>query len=278
MKTIGQKRIIQQCLKDIAQKHNLQIRVDCDGWMIQLQSGSRETMIWGYTFNINGAASHFVLKDKFALASLLQQKNIPTIPGVLVFADFKEEYANREQEGKDIQKMINTYGFPLIYKKNTGGGGKHVYFAESQEQLKTLQGQTKDSFDMVLQPYIQNAKEYRFVVYKNDILLSFQKNRSEESLQNKEGEDWFKHNFAHGAQLSTDISERVTNFAQEVIGKLSSFIQFYTLDIFEDENGVLMVLEINGGVALEKASAMLPNGYQRVKNVYEQVVTDLLLD
>ena len=87
--------------------------------------------------------------------------------------------------------------------------------------------------------------------------------------------DW-RHNLKHGSipKIIKDQIEinKLEQFAQNVIKLLN--IKFATIDIISS-NGKYFLLEVNGGVSMDKFIPHVENGYKIVKKIYEEAVLNM---
>ena len=87
----------------------------------------------------------------------------------------------------------------------------------------------------------------------------------------------WKHNLGQGASAEVVegdvLKNKLTSFAKQVSELLK--IKFASIDIIET-SGKFKILEINGGIMMEKFSASSPENYQIAKGIYFDAIKNEL--
>ena len=87
----------------------------------------------------------------------------------------------------------------------------------------------------------------------------------------------WKHNLGQGAVpevvKNVDLAKKLSNFAFKVCDLLK--IKFASIDIIEADGG-FKILEINGGIMMEKFSSYSEENYQIAKKIYYSALKEEL--
>lgn len=162
---------------------------------------------------------------------------IDTIAGPLVYVDeLKEEHYNF------LDKVVDTLGLPLIVKKVYGSLGEGVYIAKNKENLKEIY---KNNYrnPLLFQKYINtsNGRSVRVLVIDHKIVGAFERYNPND----------FRSNFGDKAtSKKLENDEKIMNFAANIVQKLD--ILYAGIDLLYDENGDLILCEINSNAFFEE--------------------------
>ncbi len=137
-------------------------------------------------------------------------------------------------------KYFNEFkDFPLILKADVGRKGQNNFLVKSKEELREVLNKNKD-VKFVLQPYIENDGDYRFLVMGSEVRLAFKRSGDKTKTH--------LNNTSSGAKVEKmeleDIPKEVLSLVKRAaaVDKLS----VAGVDLIEDKSsGKWMVLEVN---------------------------------
>lgn len=234
-------------------------------WIAQLRKAGEQRHIIGYTFPVNSAVAAHLAADKAAASTLLDRAAVPHVHHHLL------RYGSGEQLERDAIALLDEVPLPLVVKPCTGSGGRDVIrVATIPEYLATVAYLGPTHRAVAVSPWVPVRREYRVVRLSGHTELIFEKVlRPGADLT---GDGW-RHNLKHGA-------EPVVRTAPELAGPLGALagaamtalgIAFASVDVVESDAGY-QVIEINGGVSLERFSRAREEHFQLAGEVYRNAV------
>ncbi|MEU7789709.1 hypothetical protein [Amycolatopsis sp. NPDC049159] len=237
-------------------------------WVLEMRFKTNRKFVIGYTFPLNDAASAMLAEDKVATACVLAESGVPCVPHVLIRPgpEGLERVFTRYEPGQEVEDSV--------LKPNDGCGGHDVYRVRTADELEAALGTLSGKYRaLALSPYIAIQDEYRTVFLDGELLLAYSKERASDHTGNGSGTLEWRHNLGLGAapRLCTGKPEldRLTDLGSRAMNALG--LRFATVDIVTDGERDL-VLEINGGVALERFSADNAAYFALAGDVYQQAV------
>ncbi|MCD8507437.1 hypothetical protein LRY65_01520 [Candidatus Woesebacteria bacterium] len=161
-----------------------------------------------------------------------------------VFQPFREFQSVAEIE----EDIMNHFSFPLVIKMNRGSQGKNVFkctnSAEIQNALHHIYDQSSRLYDHValVQAYVPIAREFRVIVFQQEIMLVYEKDFSEATFVGNLSP--FHWDGAH-ARVITDqtLIKQIADHIQPMYSELD--LQYGGLDVAVDTNGKMWLFEIN---------------------------------
>ncbi len=273
-----------------------------DDWIIQLSKGSHKYYLYGYQFEENSASIQSILKDKNALYDLLDYNNIKAVEH-WYFLQNHEQIIDNDIRNK-VSKLLDRYKV-LVLKDNTGTGGYNVYKITCKQELDNILNKfVQKNIKFSVCPYYDIAHEYRIIMLHNKPELIYEKIRpyvegdGEHSVVSlcvkKYGKDivdetidrsivlakgeklnvTWKHNLGLGSEPKIDIESDILSKVQALAIQVSKLLKigFASVDIVEI-GGQLRILEINGGIMMEKFSAYSEYGYAKTKEIYSKALS-----
>lgn len=152
-----------------AEKLGIQAEIlDYEKYKIRLTYQGKSHIIWKKSLGINPKKGIKTSRDKNLTFKVLQKGGLPVLPQIVIksIKDYKKNYAQ--------------IPFPQVIKPLYGEKGKDIYLNilnlnEGVEALKNYL-QKAQSFSKltnpacVVEPYFQNAKDYRFMVLNNKVI------------------------------------------------------------------------------------------------------------
>ena len=181
-----------------------------------------------------------ILKDKIQLPTTLQYLDPASNS---LFMEYMK-YENIEKIVEDIEKKLS---YPIIIKKSRWSLWIHVFKCDTTTSLtstirKIFDNQKNYDYICLAQEYIHIKKEYRVIVYNNEVQFSYIKDNTF-STEKENLSPLHQHNSI--ARLEKDNT--VINMIKDFVGKLSTVLPLpYTwIDLALDENGVRRLIELN---------------------------------
>ena len=301
-------RMLVKIVKEIAEENDIQFNGISDNWIIELEKNEKKYFIYGYVFENNNASITYILKDKNALAEILLKHGVPAVEHHYFYKNLNSVFENFEDESNPILQMFNRYK-KLVLKNNMGTGGDSVYFVDSLEELKDVCLKLKNKFhSFSVCPFYDIKHEWRVIMQNFQPTVIYEKIRAfvvgdgvssanELAIKKYNGNifidekvdlkmvpkkdekvllNW-KHNLGQGAVpkvvKNVNLAKKLSNFAFKVCNLLK--IKFASIDIIEAD-GELKILEINGGIMMEKFSSYSEENYQIAKKIYYSALKDEL--
>lgn len=192
-----------------------------------------------------------LFKDKDYVYHLF--KNKVNLPKTLSFlSPYCHERYQQYLIFKNIELMVeeikNNFSLPVIIKKNAGSGGNNVFLCQDITQVKLCLEEifnvNSRQYDYVAlaQEYIDIEHEYRAVVFRNKILVLYEKNTENAKFT------------GNLSPLHWEGSKAIYINDEKVIFEIENFlypifkdikINYGGFDIAKDKNGKYWFIEIN---------------------------------
>lgn len=298
---MSDERVIVRIVREIADKHGWKVQTYSDDWVIEISNNVTRTYIYGYVLPNNNASVNYLAKDKSAMYDVLDHHNIPAVEHKYYLGDISAREGRFVCDMPAILGYLARYG-TIVIKDNVGTGGRGVYKASSKAEVEEILDQYATDFESIsVSPYLDIDAEYRVIVEDGKCRLAYEKERAfvtgdgkstiAELATAKYGKtvtidrdiardmivpqgdnvllNW-RHNLGLGAVPSNvdDVTllhtlYTLASMVVDVVG-----IQLASVDIVE-VNGKYMILEINGGLMMEKWATASPNNYKTACEIYE---------
>jgi glutathione synthase/RimK-type ligase-like ATP-grasp enzyme len=232
------------------------------------------------TYYVNGESSKVIIRDTqkdiaefdlvifvytgskreyaIAAARYLEFKNVPFIDRYLRRAVPSGKLACAMQRSLKEVEVVPTLGatsgngllnslkhfkefnsFPLILKADVGRKGQNNFLVKSKDELRNILSENRE-VKFVIQPYIENDGDYRFLVMGSEVRLAFKRSGDKSKTH--------LNNTSTGATVEKvdleDIPQEVLSLVKRAaaVDRLS----VAGVDLIEDRvNGKWMVLEVN---------------------------------
>lgn len=200
----------------------------------------------------NSEAINELFKDKEYTYLLLKDKiNMPRCLGFLspFCSEEYTQYLVYENLTKITEEVRKNFALPVIVKKNRGFGGNNVFLAKTIEDIR---GAFSEIFDVnsknvdyvaLAQEYIDIIHEYRVIVYQNEILLVYEKDKSRATFTGNLSPLHWEGAIALHITDETLIRE-IQDFIEPIFSEMK--INYAGFDIARDGDGKLWLIEING--------------------------------
>jgi glutathione synthase/RimK-type ligase-like ATP-grasp enzyme len=249
--------------------------VDNEKTFLQLNFPKRKHFIINSTLGLISNSESKITLDKTYQYLLL--KNILPIPKTKSYFDPLSKYTDKTKS-KSIQKIkediSKNFTFPIILKKNRGAQGINVFKINNSKELTKyikIIFKKDENYDYIClaQDYIKPKKEFRVIVYDNNISLAYQKNINNAT---------FKNNLSplHWENSKTTLPHHsdIKKLKKIILALTKTWpIKYAGVDIIEDINKKLWLIEINGSPSI--AHFVKDNGESKIIPMYKKILLDL---
>lgn len=232
---------------------------------------------------LNDEVVRKICNDKFYTFLLL--KNDVTLPDTNSFVDPRaddiyEGYSGHDSNQEIIGKILEKHEFPVVIKANSLSRGINVFKCEDEEQVSkavaNIFNKNSKNYDHVLisQDHLEIKKEYRVLVYNQEIMFVYQKdNVSVVNANNFVGNLSPLHWENSKAVLLEDqeLKNELKEFINPIYGKLN--LKYGGLDVARDNNGGLQLIEINTQPGF--SYFIRDNSDVEVQKMYIRILKDL---
>lgn len=286
---------INKILVEICKEKKIKLYSYSDKWNFKLEKNDKKYYISGYQFPIDTASTRLFVDDKAAISELLNENKINC------FMHFFISNIDNNKKLKLIEDMLKNND-KIVIKQNDGSGGRNIFLIDNMEQANNSINLLINSQKMIsISKFYEYEFEYRVIILNGEVLLIYMKERPyiigngkdniEKILENnninstinldktyipKLNEKIYiswKHNLQNGgiATIVTDniLYEKLSMFAKKIINIVN--INFCSIDIAL-LNNELYVVEINGGVMMEKFSSICKENYIIARNIYTKAI------
>jgi glutathione synthase/RimK-type ligase-like ATP-grasp enzyme len=266
-----------KCLRAACERLGISYSIHDDhGNFLRIDSGVPKYFVnYGTPFNDDAISK--ICKDKEFTYRLL--KDAVRMPVTKAYFDPQfgrkeyEKYVREESVQIITDDILKSFALPMIVKMNAGTRGTNVFLCHDEAQVANAVREIyrKDSSDYdymaLAQDYVRIKKEYRVVVFKQEIVLVYEKDFSGARFV---GNLSPLHQENAKAVLVTDDSliRALSEFIQPIFGLLD--VEFAGLDILLDEDDQFVLLELNSKPGF--SYFVRDNGEEPLVKMYERVL------
>lgn len=172
-------------LRAIAEKHALDFKALSHDWIVQLRDprSNRLCSIFGYTFDVNGAACVEICREKTATAMVLGSHGIAHIRHEVLLHPARPltaDYVPRTGNHARLRALVDEFGgFPIVLKPLKGTGGIGVMKANCWRDAEgAMQQLFNQDYGVAVCPFKDIIDEYRCFVVDGDVPFIYRKVRS----------------------------------------------------------------------------------------------------
>lgn len=136
-------------------------------------------------------------------------------------------------------KSFPEFKFPLILKADVGRKGQDNFLVKSKDELRDILAENKDT-RFVLQPYVENDGDYRFLVMGSEVRLAFKRSGDKTKTH--------LNNTSSGASVEKVDLEKMPKEVISLVKRAAAVdrLSVAGVDLIEDKtSGKWMVLEVN---------------------------------
>ncbi len=178
MSVANEDRSFLHVMRRVAAEHGVVTEVLGKGWIIRFTKGGIVRHAYGYSLDLNSAATHQLACDKAATGEVLAAAGVRHVPHLLFLHPSMARYAPHAGNWARMLKACDDFGWDAVIKENAGTGGRGVMRVRSMLELEqatySLFSQTAS---LALAPYVDAAIELRFVMLDGRCELAFSKER-----------------------------------------------------------------------------------------------------
>ncbi len=199
-----------------------------------------------------------LMGNKSNSKELMKKNGIPVIPG-----------SNGSIKGlKDAIKIANEIGYPIMLKAASGGGGKGIRIAKSQEELEDnyniVKQEAKLSFnddEIYIEKFIENPRHIEIQILADEYGNVIHLGERDCSIQRKNQKIMEE-------TPSTAIDDKLRNKMGEVaikVAKVSGYTSCGTVEFLVDKNKNFYFMEMNTRIQVEHPITEVRTGIDIVK-------------
>jgi glutathione synthase/RimK-type ligase-like ATP-grasp enzyme len=178
MSVLNEERAFIRILRHVAAERGVETTVIGKGWIIRFTKGETVRHAYGYSLDLNSAATHQLACDKAAACEVFASCGVAHVPHHLFLHPVMARYAPHAGNWARMLKTCDDWGWDAVIKENAGTGGRGVMrvrtMLDLEQAVYTLFGQ---STSLALSPYVEAPTEVRFVMLDGRCELAFTKTR-----------------------------------------------------------------------------------------------------
>jgi glutathione synthase/RimK-type ligase-like ATP-grasp enzyme len=179
MTIANHERAMVRQLRTAAHQRGISVESLCDGWILRFSRGGRTVFVYGYTFDLNLAASHQVVCDKSATSEVLTAAGVPCVPHIVYLHPEMVKFVPTQRGNWSLMlATCEDLGWDVVVKENTGTGGRGV---QRIRDALTLEHAVYTLFQrnsaICLSKYYDADHEIRCVLLDGKVELAFAKQR-----------------------------------------------------------------------------------------------------
>ncbi len=262
---------IKKILNEICKEEQIKYTNLCNDYITLIERDGKYGYINGSHIGDNSYMSVLLADDKYAMYEALRHANVPVIEYKLIWdRRNKKDHDTIEKKLKEIKEYYYAHGNHIVLKPNRGFGGRMVYNIENESQIEPVFKELLNATDsIVVNPYYEAKTEHRIVLFNGEPRLGYAKVK---------GEGQWQFNLSKGGMpvkiKPIELEERLNKIAKLASKTVGGC--FLCVDIFEEYDGKLEVLEINGSVLLDDYVDKYPEEYDKVKQIYKDAILETL--
>ena len=195
--------------------------------------------------------------DKVTARGIMQQAQVPVVPGTDVLGDEAEVIAAAEQ-----------IGFPVMFKASAGGGGKGMRLVSSRDEvvsaLRGVRSEAKSSFGddrMYMEKFVEKPRHVEVQVLADSFGHTLHLYERECSLQRRHQKVIEE---APSTAINDDIREQMGKVAVDA-AKAVNYVGAGTVEFLVDAHQNFYFLEMNTRIQVEHPVTELVTGVDLVK-------------
>lgn len=298
-------------INEICNKHSIHIKQFPGTSILKLSNKQIQHYIWSRRFDLNTSLSARIADHKYETFVVLSSSGIPVVECYKLNRPDMEEHNLSKKNNTDICKMLLETQHAIVIKPNNCYEGTDVFKCENMKEVEEVFHLIGYKYKfLVASPFINSVAEYRCFYLNSEILLIYKKklpyvtsdgHSTLIELLTKEKYDLrklpsslipklydvyeqdtkiylnWKYNLSQGSFCSiiphSTLYDNLTHIACQAAEAIG--ISFATIDLLEDTQGVLKVLEINAGVAMDQFIKQMPDGREIATSIYEKAILSM---
>jgi len=289
-------------MKEIAEETNTPLKLFYGDHVRIFGEGEDKQVVFGVKFPINSTGMMLLVENKAATSEVLNTFGIPSVPHIQFgkgrgFNDFS--YTEEDIEG--LKKLL-AENDEIVLKSNSGTCGADLFKVKHGDEARLMEIANfffERGTQIAAGPRMNISDEYRCIMLNGEAQVVYRKAQAEvtgdgqtpiielangQKLHDEIDEYYvpaagekvklhWQHNLAMGAMPDTNISEekkqKLAEFATKVVKVVGA--NFCSVDVVEVD-GEFMVMEVNGGVMMEKFAAVSEENYIIAKEIYRKAL------
>jgi len=179
MATANNERVVVRALRGAAQDLGIELSLMGEGLILRLRRYGRTRLVYGYSFDLNSAASHQIACDKSATAEALAAAGVAHVPHHLYLHPSMAKYVPEHAGNwRAMQRVCDGYGWDVVVKENTGTGGRGVLRVKGELALeRSVYALFARGPSLCISPFCEAEVELRFIVLEGACEVAFAKVR-----------------------------------------------------------------------------------------------------
>ncbi len=249
---------------NIAKIINVAVLKNCDaihpgyGFLSENAEFIRACQACGLDFIGPSVENILELGNKARARKIMLENQIPLVPG----------YEGRIGSFKELKKIAEKIGYPLILKPSIGGGGRGMRIVRREENLEEDFRQAEKearlcfgSDEIYLEKYIEGAKHIEFQIMGDSFGNIVSLGDRECSIQRKNQKLLEE---APSPSLSQELREKIERQAIK-IGKILNYRNLGTIEFLLDRDKNFYFMEVNTRLQVEHTVSEMITGVDIVK-------------
>lgn len=176
--TLNDSRVLTKLVGELAREHGATVQALGAGWILRVTRGGVTRSVHGYTFDLNGAATHAIACDKAATSDVLAAAGVPRVEHRLFLHPEMARYVRHPGNWSGMSRAFDAWGRDVVVKDNAGTGGRGVYRARSAVELEhAVLKLFERGHAAAMSPFVHIDDEVRFVLLDGQCEVVYSKQR-----------------------------------------------------------------------------------------------------
>jgi D-alanine-D-alanine ligase-like ATP-grasp enzyme len=171
-------RAFLRVLRAAAERSGVAVETIGMGWIVRFSRGDMVRFAYGYSLDLNAAATHQIACDKAATSEVLLAAGIKHVPHHLFLHPGMAKYAPHRGNWSEMLALCERLKWDVVVKDNAGTGGRGVLRVRTPLELEQAVYTLFDRCTSIaISPFVEANTEIRFVMLGGECELAFTKMR-----------------------------------------------------------------------------------------------------
>lgn len=267
-----------RCIKQAASELGLKTSsVTKDNLMLDVEFANRQSLRFWLSRNpLNNAITHRICCDKSYQAELYESYGVNHPKTISIFNPYSEQnhrdYLTAQNEEETIALIENSFTYPLIVKKNRSSRAKGVHLIKNKESLQEIVHKifVVDSHRILLAQEYTPGREFRVILFNNELLLAYEKVSENEQINASHTDDINPLHSGKGVKVTDpELLQKLGVICSQAADAIKA--NYLGVDVMLTKEGKFYVIESNGNPMCRHYNQA--NGRSDFTKIYKKILS-----